>query len=55
MDMNKFKAINPNELIAHASSSTSKMIKTASAVAEAPQLVLNDPFKLDEKITGTYD
>jgi hypothetical protein len=53
MDMGKFKAIDPSELTVHASAA--KMIKTASTLTETPKLVLNDPFKIDEKLAGTYE
>lgn len=52
MNMSNFKAIEPSSLISIASDS--KMVKTAS-VAEAPRLVLSDPFKLDEKIASGFE
>jgi hypothetical protein len=52
MNMSNFKAIEPSSLTSIASDS--KMVKTAS-VAEAPRLVLSDPFKLDEKIASGFE
>lgn len=52
MDMSKFKAINPSLLASKSvTASDTKMVKTASA----SQLVLSDPFKIDEKLAGNNE
>jgi hypothetical protein len=50
MDMAQFKAIAPKEMLSKTTTASSTlMVKTASA------LVLNDAFKIDEKIAGTHE
>lgn len=51
MNMAKFKGVNPSA-ISHIEASSNNMVKTASA---SSNIVLSDPFKLDEKIANVHE